>query len=81
MQSVGIKLAPHVKSGLLTFHASRPTYHGLEMHLVTMYDMVKDLKPAVAVFDPLTNLTEIGSNREVKTMLTRLIDFPERCAE
>jgi circadian clock protein KaiC len=75
MQSVGINLAPHVRSGLLTFHASRPTYHGLEMHLVTIYDMVKEIKPDVAVFDPLTNLTEMGTPREVKAMLTRLIDF------
>jgi circadian clock protein KaiC len=29
----------------------------------------------VVVFDPLTNLTEIGSEREVKSMLTRLLDF------
>src|SRR4029079_1215168 len=26
-------------------------------------------------FDPVTNLIEIGTNREIKAMLTRLIDF------
>jgi circadian clock protein KaiC len=75
MKSVGIHLAPHVQSGLLKFHASRPTYHGLEMHLLGIYDAVKEFQPDVVVFDPLTNLTEIGSPREVKAMLTRLIDF------
>lgn len=75
MRSVGIHLAPHLKSGLLTIHASRPTYHGLELHLVTIHNMIKQLRPKVAVFDPLTNLTEVGSEREVKVMLTRLIDF------
>jgi circadian clock protein KaiC len=75
MQSVGIGLAHQVKRGQLTFHASRPTYHGLDMHLVTIFDLIRKFKPAVAVFDPLTNLVEVGSLREVKAMLTRLIDF------
>jgi circadian clock protein KaiC len=75
MKSVGIDLARHVQSGLLKFHASRPTYHGLEMHLLGIYDAVKEFRPDVVVFDPLTNLIEIGSQREVKAMLTRLIDF------
>ncbi len=75
MKSVGIDLARHVQSGRLKFHASRPTYHGLEMHLLGIYDIVKEFKPDVVVFDPLTNLTEVGSPREVKAMLTRLIDF------
>jgi circadian clock protein KaiC len=75
MKSVGIDLARHVKSGLLKFHASRPSYHGLEMHLLGVYDIVREFRPDVVVFDPLTNLTEVGSLREVKAMLTRLIDF------
>ena len=33
MRSIGIDLAPAVKAGLLTFQASRPSLHGLEMHL------------------------------------------------
>ena len=53
----------------------RPTYYGLESHLVAIHDAVKTFQPRVVVIDPLTNLTEIGSKREVKAMLTRLIDF------
>ena len=75
MKSVGIDLAPHVRSGLLRFHAARPTYQGLEMHLLGIYDLVKEFKPDLAIFDPLTNLSEIGNEREVKGMLMRLIDF------
>jgi circadian clock protein KaiC len=75
MRSVGIHLDPLVSKGLLRFHAVRPTYYGLEMHLVTIHDAVKAFRPRVVVIDPLTNLTEIGSKREVKAMLTRLIDF------
>ena len=75
MRSVGIDLAPYVRRGLLKFVAARPTYHGLEMHLVTIHDAIHDFKPDVAIFDPITNLIEVGSRREVKSMLTRLIDF------
>jgi circadian clock protein KaiC len=75
MKSVAIDLAPHVKSGLLQFHATRPTYHGLEMHLLGIYENVREFKPHVVAFDPLTNLIEVGTMREVKAMLTRLIDF------
>ena len=75
MRSVGIDLASPVQKGLLKFHAVRPMYYGLEMHLVSIHDAVKAFQPQVVIFDPLTNLIEIGNPREVKSMLTRLIDF------
>jgi circadian clock protein KaiC len=75
MKSVGIDLETPTRQGLLKFHASRPTFQGLEMHLVRFHDLVQEFKPKVVVFDPVTNLVEVGSPREVKSMLTRLIDF------
>jgi len=75
MRSVGIDLSVPLRKGLLEFHAVRPTYFGLEMHLVSIHNAIKAFQPTVVIFDPLTNLIEIGSPREVKAMLTRLIDF------
>lgn len=75
MKSVGIDLATPIRQGLLKFHAARPSYQGLEMHLVSIHEAVKTFKPQVVVFDPVTNLREVGSEREVKSMLTRLLDF------
>jgi circadian clock protein KaiC len=75
MRSIGMDLAPHVKKGLLQFHASRPTVHGLEMHLVTIYDLIKEHNPEVLVLDPVTDFTAIGSKAEVKAAITRIIDF------
>jgi circadian clock protein KaiC len=75
MRSVNIDLAPWVQKGLLKFHASRPTYFGLEMHLLAIHSMIRKFKPSVVVIDPITNLIEIGTPLEVKSMLTRLIDF------
>ncbi len=75
MRSININLNTHVESGLLQFHASRPTLNGLEMHLVAIHKKVKEFKPRVVVIDPITNLVTIGSVSEVKSMLIRLLDF------
>jgi len=75
MRSIGIDLAPWVEQGLLRFHASRPSVHGLEMHLVTMHKMIVEYEPVNVVVDPISALTVVGSDTEAKSMLTRLIDF------
>lgn len=75
MRSIGIDLQPCVDQGLLLFHASRPTLHGLERHLVTMYKVIRDFAPRVVVIDPITNFLSVGNEEEVKSMLMRLIDF------
>ena len=75
MRSIGIDLAPWVAQGLLRFHASRPSVHGLEMHLVTMHKLILEWDPAIVVVDPISALTVVGSDTEAKSMLTRLIDF------
>jgi circadian clock protein KaiC len=75
MRSIGIDLAPYVKKGLLQFHVARPTLYGLEMHLVTMYDLINEHDPDVVVLDPITDFFAIGSKTEVKATITRMIDF------
>jgi circadian clock protein KaiC len=75
MKSIGIDLRHHVDSGVLKFHASRPTMYGLEMHLVVIYKLIKQFKPKTIVLDPITNLITVGNVGEVKSILTRLIDF------
>jgi circadian clock protein KaiC len=75
MRSIGIDLRPWLETGLLTFHADRPTRFGLETHLAAMYRGVRELKPRVCVVDPITNLLSVGSHSDVRAMLTRMIDF------
>lgn len=75
MKSIGVDLQTHVDSGLLHIHSSRPTLHGLESHLVAIHKLVKKFKPRTVIVDPITNLTTVASMAEVKSMLTRLIDF------
>jgi circadian clock protein KaiC len=75
MQSVGIELAPLVAQGLLRIEASRPTLNGLERHLVSIHRLVKEFKPHAVVIDPISNLISVGNINEVRSMLTRLIDY------
>jgi circadian clock protein KaiC len=75
MRSIGIDLVPHVKKGLIQFHVARPTLHGLEMHLVTMYNLINEYKPSIVVLDPITDFTVVGTKAEVKAAITRIIDF------
>lgn len=75
MGSIGIDLQQWVDQGLLKFHATRPSYFGIETHLLTIQKFVEEFHPKVVVIDPLTNLISIASNSEVKSMLVRLVDF------
>jgi circadian clock protein KaiC len=75
MRSVGIDLGPWIKKGLLRFDATRPTFHGLEMHLLRMHKLVTETKARIVVVDPITSYISLGDPLEVKSMLTRLIDF------
>jgi circadian clock protein KaiC len=75
MRSIGIDLARWLRKGLLQIHASRPTLHGLEQHLVQMYDLVREFKPALVVVDPISNLSQQEQDSGLKLTLMRLIDF------
>jgi circadian clock protein KaiC len=75
MASIGLDLAPCIEKGLLRFHAVRSSIYGLEMHLVAFHDLVMEFKPSVVIIDPITNLLAGGDDQQVKSMLTRLVDF------
>jgi circadian clock protein KaiC len=75
MSSIGIHLDTWVKKGLLHFHATRPTLHGLEHHLTTTIKLINQIKPQIVIIDPIDAFI-IGKNQtEVKIMLLRLVDF------
>jgi len=75
MHSIGLRLEPLVKQGLLRFHSARPSLYGLEMHLATMFKEIATFKPAVVIVDPITSLMDAGTDSESKGMVTRLIDY------
>jgi len=75
MSSIGIYLEPWVKKGLLNFHATRPTLHGLEHHLTTTIKLINKVKPQIVVLDPIDAFVMGQNQTEVKIMLLRLVDF------
>ena len=75
MSSIGIHLEPWVKKGLLRIVSTRPSFFGLEMHLLDLYKTIDIFKPLSVVIDPLTSLIAEGSQREIQSMVTRMIDL------
>jgi len=75
MASVGLKLGKWSKRGLLRIHASRPTQAGLETHLISLYEQVREHQPDVVVLDPITDFTVLGTFIDVKSMLMRIVDY------
>jgi circadian clock protein KaiC len=75
MSSIGIYLETWVKKGLLYFHATRPTLHGLEHHLTTTIKLIAKVKPQIVILDPIDAFVIGGNQTEVKIMLLRLVDF------
>ena len=74
LSSIGFDLAPLVKKGLLKIVSTRPSFFGLEMHLLDLYKLMADFEPRAVVIDPLTSLLGQGNRLEIQSMLTRMID-------
>ena len=74
MGSIGLRFEPLVKKGLLKIVSTRPSFFGLEMHLLEVYKVIAEFKPQAVVIDPLTSLIGQGNQLEVQSMLTRTID-------
>lgn len=75
MRTVGLDLQPFIEQGLLHIEASRPTLNGLERHLVMLHRHINEFKPQAVIIDPISNLISVGSFSDVRSMLTRMIDF------
>jgi len=68
-------LQPAIDKGLLQIHSSRPTLHGLEMHLVRMHKLIEEFQPEAVVIDPVSNFMAAGNQLDAAAMLLRLIDY------
>ena len=75
MRSIGLDLRRWLHDGRLEIHASRPTLHGMEQHLVMMHDMVRAFRPSAVLVDPISNLSFDHRESQIKPTLMRLIDF------
>jgi circadian clock protein KaiC len=74
LSSIGFDLEPFVKKGLLKIVSTRPSFFGLEMHLLDLYKLIEEFQPRAVIIDPLTSLLGQGNRLELQSMLTRMID-------
>jgi circadian clock protein KaiC len=58
--------------GLLHFQAASSNYVRLEMHLVKMHKVIRDMDPSIVVVDPVSGLLHSGTPSETRTSLRRL---------
>jgi circadian clock protein KaiC len=75
MSSIGLDLDALVHKGLLKIVSTRPSFFGLEKHLLDLYKYIEEFKPKSVVIDPLTSLLAEGNQREIHSMVTRMIDL------
>ena len=75
LSSIGFHLDPLIKKGLLKIVSTRPSFFGLEMHLLDLYKVIAEFQPTSVVIDPLTSLIGEGNQREIQSMVTRMIDL------
>ncbi len=75
MKSIGLDLQQWVENRSLQIHTSCVSMFGLETHLITIYRVLQEFRPAVVVLDPISTLTDVGTLRQSKSIITRLIDF------
>ena len=75
MKSVGLDLAEWAEKGMLVHEAWRPSQYGIEMHLVRIHKLIEAVKPQNVIVDPITNLVTGSAQKEVYSMLMRLMDF------
>ena len=75
MKSIGLNLNRWVGNGLLAHEAWRPTQFGIEMHLLRIHKLIEKHKPQCVVIDPITNLMHGSGDKEVCSMMMRLMDF------
>jgi circadian clock protein KaiC len=76
MRAAGIDIRRWYEKGLLKFHADRPNRHGLETHLLEMHHCGGDDRPGTWWSSiRSTNLMTIGTQPDVRAMLTRVIDY------
>jgi len=75
MSSIGFDLDALIHKGLLKIVSTRPSFFGLEKHLLDLYKLIEEFKPKSVVIDPLTSLLAEGNQREIHSMVTRMIDL------
>lgn len=75
LQSVKIDLAPHLESGILRIHATRPMSGSGETHLLRIQSIARSHGARCLVVDPLSALSHDGNAAYSHSLTERVIDW------
>jgi len=75
LQSVGIRLAPHLKSGLLKMYSTRTRGPNVEDQYFALRAQVRDHNPACLIIDPLSALSTKLSHLASADAAQQFLDF------
>ena len=75
LTSVGIKLGPHVESGMLRMISARTITGSAETLLVRIKALAKEHKARCLVIDPVSTLSKAGNELTAHGVAERLIDW------
>ena len=75
LRSVGIRLAPHVKSGLLTVYATRTRGPNIDEQFGDLRAKVQDINPRCLVMDPLSALSSKLAHLASADAAQQFLDF------
>ena len=75
LQSVGIQLAPHEKSGLLTIYSTRTRGPNVEEQFGILRAKVRDIKPRCLVIDPMSALSNKVEHLASADASQQFLDF------
>jgi circadian clock protein KaiC len=71
--SVGVELAPHLKSGLLRMEAVRTEAAASEDHFIRIKNLIREHQPKCLAIDPLSALVKVGGELAARNAAERLI--------
>jgi circadian clock protein KaiC len=73
LASVGIKLRPHVESGLLRMYSGRTESISAEDQLLKLKALIREHRPRCMVIDPISALAKSGGLGAARSVASRLI--------
>jgi circadian clock protein KaiC len=73
LTSVGVRLAPHMKSGLLLMYSGRTDAINPEEHLIRITTLLREHQPRCMVIDPLSAIAKTGALSSARAVGNRLI--------
>lgn len=73
LSSVGIRLGPHLKRGVLRMHSARAEASSAEVHLMKIKGIVREHQSRCMVVDPLSAIVKAGAAHTAGRVAERLI--------